>query len=192
MKKILIINGNPEKDSFSTALSERYEMGAKKAGATCNTIHLSELKFDPILRHGYNTRTELEPDLMDVVYEIESSDHLVFIYPCWWSTFPALLKGFIDRVFLPGFTFDTKPDSYKYKKLLKGKTARLIVTMDAPTWYYRLINGSPGLKAMKKCTLEFCGVKPVKVTTFGLMKTSSTDQREKMLQKAEQLGHLLK
>jgi len=95
------------------------------------------------------------------------------VYPIWWGTYPALLKAFIDRVFLPGFAFKYKPDSMFWDKLLKGKTARLIVTMDAPKWYYALVYRSAGHIALKKATLEFCGVKPVTTSTFGSVKSSS-------------------
>ncbi len=192
MKKILIINGHPDKESFCTALSKSYERGAKNTGATCKLIHLADLKFNPILHHGYRMRTDWEPDLMATFKEIEAADHLVFVYPVWWANLPALLKGFIDRVFLPGYAFESKSDSFYYKKLLKGKTARLIVTMDAPVWYFNRFAGKPGITAMKKGTLEFCGVKPVKVTSFGMMKVCDAKRRDKMLAEAERLGTVLK
>jgi NAD(P)H dehydrogenase (quinone) len=79
---------------------------------------------------------------------------------------------FIDRVFLPGFGFQYRDDSVWWDKLLKGKSARLIVTMDTPLWYFRLINGQPGHKAMEKSTLDFCGIKPVKISSIGPVKHS--------------------
>lgn len=189
MHNILIINGHPDKESFCTQLALSYKKGAEQnTDVVCDLLHVAELDFDPILRHGYRKRTELEPDLLRAQEAIRRADHLVFVYPTWWATFPALLKGFIDRVFLPGFAFKYRENSVLWDKLLKGKTARLIVTMDAPAWYYRLVNKSPGHNAMKKGILEFCGVKPVKVTTLGPVKTSSNDKRQKWLRKAEQLG----
>ncbi|NWJ52234.1 MAG: NAD(P)H-dependent oxidoreductase [Bacteroidetes bacterium] len=188
MKRILIINGHPDKKSFCTELANGYKKGADLTGAECKLIHLIDLNFDPILRYGYRQRTELEPDLLAVQQDILDSDHLVFVYPTWWGTYPALLKGFIDRVFLPKFAFKYREDSLLWDKLLKGKSARLIVTMDTPKWYYSLIYHSPGHNSMKKGILGFCGVTPVKVTTFGPIKSSSLKTRNKWLQKIEEIG----
>jgi putative NADPH-quinone reductase len=189
MHNILIINGHPDKESLCTELANSYKRGAdSNKDIFCDLIHLYDLDFDPILRYGYRQRTVLEPDLLKAQEAIMAADHLVFVYPTWWATFPALLKGFIDRVFLPGFAFKYRENSVFWDKLLKGKTARLIVTMDAPDWYYWLVNKSPGHNAMKKGTLEFCGVKPVKVITFGPVKTADSRKYQKWIKKVEQMG----
>ncbi len=188
MKKILIINGHPSKESFCFALAESYKKGANEAGVDCKLIHLIDLKFNPILTFGYRKISELEPDLVKVQKEILVADHLVFVYPNWWSTLPALLKGFIDRVFVPNFAFRYRENSPFWDKLLKGKTARLIVTMDTPKWYYWLINKNAGHNAMRIGVLEFCGVKPVKISVFSPVKSSDETKRKKWLEEAEALG----
>ena len=188
MKNILIINAHPDKESFCFALAESYKMGAYKSKANVKLVHLIDLKFNPILTFGYRKISELEPDLVQVQQDILWANHLVFVYPNWWATFPALLKGFIDRVFVPGFAFKYRENSPFWDKLLKGKTARLIVTMDTPKWYYCLINRSPGHNAMKKGVLEFCGIKPVKITSFSPIKSSDEVKRKKWLEEVEELG----
>jgi NAD(P)H dehydrogenase (quinone) len=188
-KKILIINGHPDKESFCTQLAERYEIGAEKSGADCKLVNLFDLKFNPILQYGYRKRTDLEPDLLIVQKDILGSDHLVFVYPTWWGTYPALLKGFIDRVFLPGFSFKPRENSLFWSRLLKGKSARLIVTMDTPKWYYSLFYKNPGHNSMKKNVLNFCGVKPVKITSLEPIKSSTEKIRDKWLNKIELLGY---
>ncbi len=188
MKKILIINGHPDKESFCFALAESYKKGADAAGADCKLVHLIDLKFNPILTFGYRKISELEPDLVKMQAEISAADHLVWVYPNWWSTFPALLKGFIDRVFVPGFAFKYHEKSPFWDKLLTGKTARLIVTMDTPWWYYWLINRSAGYNAMRIGILEFSGIKPVKISVFSPVKSSDEAKRNKWLSEAEQLG----
>jgi putative NADPH-quinone reductase len=185
---ILIIDGHPDKESLCRQLSESYAKGAESTGAQCKTIHLAELQFDPVLHYGFRQRTELEPDLLKAQQLIAEADHLVFVYPTWWATFPALLKGFIDRVFLPGFAFKYRDNSPFWNKLFTGKSARLIVTMDAPALYYAIATRSPGHNAMKKGILGFCGVKPVRVTTFSPVKTSTEEKRTKWLQQTEKLG----
>ena len=105
MSKILIINGHPDPESFCTHLANAYQKGALAANAQVDLLHLYQLAFDPVLRYGYRQRTELEPDLVNAQKLIAEANHLVFVYPTWWGTYPALLKGFIDRVFLPKFAF---------------------------------------------------------------------------------------
>ncbi|MEI7979533.1 MAG: NAD(P)H-dependent oxidoreductase [Bacteroidota bacterium] len=188
MKNILIINGHPDKESYCYALAENYVKGAKQSGATCKVINLIDLKFNPILINGYRKVSELELDLIQAQKDILEANHLVFVYPNWWSTYPALLKGFFDRTFLPNFAFKYHEKRPFWDKLLKGKTAQLIVTTDTPNWYYWLINRSPGHNSMKIGILEFSGIKPVKIKTFGPIKSSTDSKRKKWLKEAEELG----
>ena len=188
MKKTLIINGHPDKASFCFSLAESYKNGADSVGADCKLVHLIDLNFNPILTYGYRKISKLEPDLVEMQEEILAADHLVFVYPNWWATMPALLKGFIDRTFLPNFAFKYRENSPFWDKLLKGKTARLIVTMDTPKWYYWLINRSAGHNAMKVGVLEFCGIKPVKITVCSPVKSSDESKRKKWLSEVMELG----
>ena len=188
MKRILIINGHPDKKSFCFALAESYKKGADTNGTECKLVHLIDLKFNPILSYGYRVVSELEPDLLKIQQDILEATHLVIVYPNWWGTYPALLKGFIDRVFLPKFAFKYLKNSPLPAKLLKGKSARIIVTMDTPTWYYWIINRSPGHNSMKKAILEFCGIKPVMISSFAIVKSSDNLKRKKWLDEVELLG----
>jgi putative NADPH-quinone reductase len=192
MKKILIINGHPDKKSFCSALAESYKKGVDSSGADCKLVHLIDLDFNPILSFGYREISVLEPDLVKMQQEILAADHLVLVYPNWWSTFPALLKGFIDRAFVPGFAFKYRENSPFWDKLLIGKTARMIVTMDTPKWYYFLMNINAGHNAMRIGVLEFCGIKPVKITSFASVKSSDEIKRRKWLTEVEELGKQLK
>lgn len=188
MKKILIINGHPDRESLCFALAESYKKGADANGDQCLLVHLIDLKFNPILSYGYRIVSELEPDLLKIQQDILQADHLVFVYPNWWATFPALLKGFIDRIFLPNFAFKYHEKGPLWDKLLKGKTARLIVTMDTPKWYYWLVNRNAGHNAMKIGVLEFCGIKQVKISVFAPVKSSNDLKRKKWLDEVETLG----
>lgn len=188
MKNILVINAHPDQLSFCKALSEAYQEGAINNSHRCEIVNLRDLKFNPILNAGYRIPTDLEPDLLEVREKIKKADHLVFVYPNWWGTFPALLKGFIDRVFLPGFAFKYHDNSIRWDKLLKGKSARIIVTMDTPVWYYRFGFRSPGHNAMRLCLLKFCGIRPVGSTIFSPLKNSTLSKRTSWLTKVEKLG----
>lgn len=188
MKKILIINGHPNAESFNFGIGESYQKGAIASGATVETITIANLNFNPNLQFGYQKRTDLEPDLLESWEKIKRADHLVWIHPVWWGGLPAITKGFIDRLFLPGMAFQYRENSVWWDKLLKGKTAHIITTLDQPSWYYRFFFGRPSVNQLKKSTLEFCGVKPVKVSYIGIIKGSKEEQRKKWLNKVYNFG----
>jgi putative NADPH-quinone reductase len=150
------------------------------------------LDFNPNLKFGYQKRTELEPDLLGAWETIKWADHLVWIHPVWWGGLPAVMKGFIDRLFLPGMAFSYRKDSIFWDKHLTGKSARIITTLDQPGWTYRLLFGRPSVNQLRKSTLQFCGINPVKVTYIGIIKTSDEKKRDKWLNKITKLGQTLK
>lgn len=188
MKQVLIINGHPNKHSFNYALAEAYKNGIQKTKANLSQINIGELNFDPNLKYGYQQRTELEPDLKVAIDKIKNADHIVWVFPMWWYGFPALMKGFVDRIFLPGITFEPVEGKALPKKLLKGKTARIIITADSPKWYDSLFMKSPAINQFKKGTLNFCGINPVKVTYIAPIKNSTPAFRSKWLKKITLLG----
>ncbi|AHM67350.1 NADPH-quinone reductase [Paenibacillus polymyxa] len=187
-KKILVIQGNPVAGSYGEALAQSYVKGAKAAGAEVRLLQLSALDFNLNLLGGYRNKLPLEPDLIQAQESIKWAEHLVFVFPIWWGSLPALMKGFIDRTFMPGFAFKYQKGKPLPDKLLKGRTARLITTMDGPYWYYRFFQGQPGHRMMKDSTLHLCGVKPVRSTTIDLMNKRTDQQRNEWLSKVEQLG----
>jgi len=195
-KKILVILGHPQKESLCGSLAEAYAAGANlvpigsanAVGAEVRTIALGDLTFDPILWNGYKEIQPLEPDLVKAQELITWAEHLVFVYPNWWGTMPALMKGFFDRTLLPNFAFKYRQDSPMWDKLLANRTAQLLVTMDTPSWYYRWIFKMPGHEQMKRTILGFCGIKVVKITESAIVKSSLLDQRQKWLAIAKKLG----
>lgn len=192
MKKILIVNGHPVQDTFVDKLTSAYIEGATASGADIRELVLKELDFEINFRAGYRGNQQLEPDLVLAQELIAWADHLVFFYPNWWSTYPALLKGFIDRTFLPGFAFKYRKNRPTVEKLLKGKTARLVVTMDTPLWFYYLIQRAPGHHSMRSGILHFCGIKPVKITTFSPLRNVPEGKKTTWLKTMYQKGKALK
>ncbi|UZR96863.1 NAD(P)H-dependent oxidoreductase [Chondrinema litorale] len=191
MKKILIINGHPDKESFNFALADAYINGVSNTAAKVSHINLIDLNFSLNLKFGYRKRTEMEPDLLDALKKIREADHIVWVFPMWWYGYPALMKGFIDRVFLPGIAFEYVEGKAFPKKLFKGKTARIIITADTPQWYDYLFMKRPAINQFKKGTLEFCGISPVKVTYIAPIKTSTAEFRKKWLDRVYKLGKKL-
>lgn len=192
MKKVLIINGHPNPASFNFGLADAYKAGAVQSGAIVEEIVVTQLNFNPNLAFGYQKRMELEPDLVAAWEKIKQADHLVWIHPVWWGGLPAITKGFIDRLFLPGMAFSYRENSVFWDKLLKGKSAHIITTLDQPGWYYWLMFGKPSVNQLKKSVLNFCGISPVKTTYIGIVKTSDADKRKKWIEKVYKLGVNLK
>ena len=192
MKNILIINGHPDRESFNFAIYNAYIKGAQESQSNVKSINLIDLNFNPNLQNGYRKRTILEPDLVEAQLKLKWADHLVWIYPVWWGSVPAIMKGFLDRVLLPGFAFKKREGSIWWDKFFTGKTSRIICTLDQPPWYYSLINRGPSHNAMKKLTLKFIGVKSVKITTIGPLRLSTKAFRENWLTKIEKMGRLNK
>ena len=187
-KRILLILGHPSGASFCAALAERYVQSAIDAGHEVRQLRLGELDFDPVLREGYQQIQVLEEALSAAQSDILWAEHLTLVYPIWWGGIPALLKGFFDRVFLPGFAFKYRKGKAFPDKLLKGRTAHLLVTMDTPPWYYRWFYHMPGLHQVRKTTLEFCGIKPLRTLTFGPILGSNAHQRKAWLRQAQAIA----
>ena len=167
-KKITVILGHPDASSFCGAIADQYIAAARLAGHQVRLFRLGEIVFDPVLRHGYSW-----------------AEHLVFIYPIWWGSMPAILKGMFDRIFLPGYAFKYRQNSSWWDKLLSGRSAHVIATMDTPPWYFRLVYTMPGHHQIRKTILEFCGIKPVRITSFGPIRHASEVRRSRWLKQVE-------
>lgn len=193
-KNILLILGHPSENSFCKALLDAYENAAGKAGAICKTIYISKLNFDVTLSDGNRTEEtmQLEEDLIASQQLIQWADHVVMAYPNWWGFMPALTKGFIDRVFLPGFAFKHHSGKIFQEKLLKGKSMRLLITMDTPKWWFYLIYRASQYQILKDIVFGYVGFDPIRFSTFGFMRKSTDKQRNNWLGKVEQLGRQFK
>ena len=101
------------------------------------------------------------------------------------------MKGFLDRVLLPGFAFKKREGSPWWDRYLTGRSARLICTLDQPGWCYRWVYRRPSHHAMKQLTLQFVGIKKVKSTTIGPVRLSSERFRTRWLQRVQGLGERL-
>lgn len=187
-QRILVILGHPALDSLCAGMATAYMEGAQIAGAQVRRLDLAALEFDPLLHAGYRDEQPLEPDLLAAQADIAWAEHLVWVYPIWWGAMPALLKGFIDRVFLPGYAFKYRPGSSLWDRLLAGRTAELLVTMDSPPWYFRWVTRMPGHQQMKKAILEFCGIRPVQVRSFGPVRTADAKRLGLWVKQARALG----
>lgn len=188
---VLAILGHPRTDSFCGALLESYTTGACEAGAVVRTLYVAELRFEPnVLYEDILTQPD-EPDIVRARNLIRWADHIVLVYPGWWGVMPALLKGFFDRVLTPGFAFRFYAEGNGWHKLLKGKTADIISTIDMPAWVFRLIYRQPGNHALRRSTLGFAGIRTTRTVNLGPVRTSTPLQRADWLRRVNALGRRL-
>lgn len=186
-KKIYILMGNPDKDgTLTNELADAYETAARAAGHDVRRADIGDLSFDPILHKGYKVIQELEPDLKTAIDDIKWADHFVIAYPLWWSATPALLKGFFDRAWLPGFFFHFHKTDPGWDRLMKGKTARIIALSKMPPLAIRFMFGD-FTNEMRHATLGFAGYK-VRMTEFGNSENLSDKARARARAKTAALA----
>jgi putative NADPH-quinone reductase len=187
--RIIIIQGHPDasKPHYGHALADAYTKGANSAGHEIKTINVAELEF-PLLR-SYEEFYQQDPlpIIKQCQDDIRQSDHIVIIYPLWLGSMPALLKGFIEQVFRPGFAMQPTEGGKVWKKLLIGKSARIIVTMGMPSLLYRWFFRAHSLKSLEKNILRFCGIKPIQESLIGMVE-GDPKHRQKWLDKMNELG----
>lgn len=163
--QILILDGHPDDGRLLGDLLDIYASGLPTR-TQITRIAVRDLSFDPILHRGYEVEQTLEPDLERAWDAILAADHLVIGFPLWWGGEPALLKGFWDRLLLPGCAFETG-EGLIPKGLLTGRSADVIVTMDTPPTLMRTIMADPLGQRLRQIILGFCGVIGVRTYYFG-------------------------
>lgn len=187
-KKIFIFVGNPDNNSFSSALAERYAKGAREKGHEVRITRIADMKFDPILHKGYKEIQALEPDLLKFHEDVRWSEHFVSIYPIWWSDMPALMKGLVDRAWIPGFGFNMRKGLIPgWYRRLKGRSARVITHSDQHRFLLWLLFGG-NINNWVRGVLRFSGFAPMRKTWFHGMTKMKPEKAERLLAKAERLG----
>ncbi|TCD53903.1 flavodoxin family protein [Alloscardovia theropitheci] len=192
--KITVIYTYPNDSGYNHAVLEAVQRGF--ANNTHNhdvtLLDLYKENFDPVLRFDENhRRRDLAQDPETARYRqlITDSDLLVFIFPIWWAGMPALLKGFIDRIFVSGF-------AYKYKGLLpqgllKGKKAWLITTHDTPKLFVNLFQQDYEKVLQRQVLKQMSGITTIKHHQLSFMRKSSLEKRAKFLKKIEEFARSL-
>jgi putative NADPH-quinone reductase len=187
MKKIFILMGNPDKeDTLSNEFADAYESEAKAAGHEVRRANLGDLQFDPILHKGYKVIQELEPDLKKVQEDMKWAEHFVLVYPLWWAGMPALLKGLFDRMWIPGFAFHFWKNGMGWDRLMKGKTARVLILSKNWPIVERVMFGD-FKNEVGKALLGFSGYK-VRMTEIGHSEGMEDDRKRNLLQKVAKLA----
>lgn len=188
MARITLIDGHPDSsdERFVHAIADAYAEGAEEGGHEVRRLMLSELEF-PLLRSAEDWTT-MAPcaEIRRAQEDIRWADHVVIAYPLWLGDVPALLKAFLEQVARPGFAI-SKADAGFPAKLLRGRSARVVVTMGMPGLFYRLIFRAHSLKSLERNILKFAGFRPVRHSIIGNVE-KGVAYRRKWLRRMSRLG----
>lgn len=179
---ILLIDGHPDEGRFASHLLDLYQE-ALPNDCTVTRVNVRDMEFTPILRHGYLKRTDWEADITALAEKFDACDHAAFAFPMWWGAEPAELKGLIDRLFLPGFMYRFHENSALWDKLLEGRSADVIATMDTPPFFLRLLYGNSIIRRWKGQILGFVGFRPVRFMACGPIKDGAAEKNHEKWKK---------
>jgi putative NADPH-quinone reductase len=188
MTKIAIIQGHPDgaHPHFCHALADAYREGAEGTGHEVRLIDIGKLDV-PTLRSREEWRSGEGPAFAAQAREIIGwCEHLVLIYPLWMGTLPAHLKAFIEHVFTEDFAFLITEHGWESR--LKGRSARVVVTMGMPAAAYRYFFFAHSLKSLRRNILGFSGFSPIRDSVIGMVEAENPKQREHWLQKMRDFG----
>lgn len=189
-RRIVIIQGHPDLHGghLGHALAAAYRQGAEEAGHEVRSIEVAAIDF-PLLHSREDWARAAPPETIRRAQDaIGWAGHLVVFYPLWLGTMPALLKAFLEQVFRPGFAITLDESGGKWKRLLSGKSARVVVTMGMPAFFYRWYFRAHSLKSLERNILRFCGIGPIRESLFGMVEGASDARRAKWLAQMRALG----
>lgn len=187
---VTIIQGHPDGRArhLCHALADEYAGGARTGGHAVRLIDLGQIEF-PLLRTKQAFDHEAVPRELAIAQDdIAWADHVVLIYPLWLGEMPALVKAFFEHVLRPGFAFELGAHAWKAK--LRGKTARVVVTMGMPAAAYRWYFGAHSLKSLKRNVLSFVGINPVRATLIGSVENGNAKRMASWLARMRALGEV--
>jgi putative NADPH-quinone reductase len=167
--RILIVQAHPDASAphLCHALAAAYAEGAAAAGSEVRTVDLGRLDV-PLLRSQQAWEHERVPStLAPAQQDIAWAQHIVFVFPLWLGEMPAVLKAFLEQVARPGFAFGAGQRNAFTARGLKGRSARIIVTMGMPGFVYRWYFGAHGIRSFERNILGFVGIAPVRTTLVG-------------------------
>jgi putative NADPH-quinone reductase len=186
---ILILNGHPDPASkgLCHAIAEAYAEGAREGGHAVSRLDVARLEFGFLRTQDAFEHEPPPPDIVRAQEAVKSATHLVVIFPLWMGDMPALLKAFLEQTLRPGFAYSYRPKGLPVMHL-KGRSARVIVTMGMPAFVYRWYFRAHGLKSLERNILRFVGFAPVRDTIVGNLADVPRGVIEDHLRRIRKLG----
>ena len=188
--RILIIDGHPDPTGghFVHELADFYRQGAREGGHDVKVIRVGELRF-PLLRNAKSyLKGKVPPSILTAQKAITWADHIVVLYPLWLGSLPAMLKGLLEQVMRPGFAFEKQGGGRHPKRLLKGRSARLVVTKGMPELFDEVDRSEHSIRSLASDVLGLCGIRPVRTTVLEGADTMKDVERDKARYDMRRLG----
>jgi putative NADPH-quinone reductase len=190
MSRILLLQAHPDREArhLAHALAEAYAEGARAGGHEVRVLELAALDI-PLLRSQREREQEpVPPSLAAAQQDIAWAEHLVFLFPLWLGDMPALLKAFLEQVARPGFAFGAGARNAFTAKGLRGRSARLVVTMGMPAFVYRWWFAAHAIRSLRRNVLNFVGITPVRSTLIGGAGALAPARAERWFEEMRRLG----
>ncbi|HVY87953.1 MAG TPA: NAD(P)H-dependent oxidoreductase [Hyphomonadaceae bacterium] len=189
---VCIIQGHPHGGGkhLCHAIAQAYADGARLAGARIRGVDIGDMDL-PLFRDPADFVTAPPDRVVEAQNAIRASNHIVVIYPLWLGTMPAAVKAFFEHLCRNNFAIESDAKGGWPKQMLKGKSARVIVTMGMPAMAYKVMFGAHGVRGFESSILGMAGIKPIRETLIGGVGTLSRSQVEATLSRITKLGQAL-
>jgi putative NADPH-quinone reductase len=188
-KRIVIIQGHPDPAGghLCHALAGAYAAGAAGAGHAVDTVTPALLRL-PLLETKAGFEAPPPAEVAAVQERVGAANHLVILFPLWLGGMPAVLKGFLEQVFRPGFLLVDPAKGWGSAKRLAGVSARIVVPMGMPALAYRWWFGGHGVRTLASGILGLAGIRPVRTTYLGMVEAAGEAKRARWLAEMRSLG----
>lgn len=193
---ILIVYAHPWEKSYNHAILQSVINGLKFNNHNIEIIDLYKDKFNPVFKKDemaiYRKGEFIDKIIGKYQKKIKSHDYLFFIFPIWWGTMPAILKGFFDKVFLPQWAYKVDSKAIIHGMLNNIKGCTIITTMNGPNIFYSLVLKNPIKQVLIKDTLKLSGINKNKLLQLGNIRNASEAKRKKWLSNIENYAKRIK
>jgi putative NADPH-quinone reductase len=189
-RNILIIDGQPDEDRLRLVhvLADAYAQGAREAGHAVRRIEVAALAPVSLRSNDEFLHGTPAAAIQQCQADLAWAHHVVILFPLWLGDMPGLVKIFFEQLLRPGFAFAAGRGNGLPRRLLKGRSARVVVTMGMPALFYRWYYRSHSVKNLQRNILAFCGIEPVRTSLVGMVENLSATQRHGWIQKMHKLG----
>jgi putative NADPH-quinone reductase len=191
-RTVCIIQGHPHGSGkhLCHAIADAYADGARAGRAEVRRVDLGNMII-PLLRDPAEFLSGPPEAIAAAQNAIRESQHIVVIYPLWLGTMPAVVKAFFEQLCRKGFAIEANAKGGWPKQMLKGKSARVIVTMGMPAAAYKVIFGAHGVRGFESGILGMAGIKPIRETLVGTVDALNRNRTEALLARVRRLGKQL-
>jgi NAD(P)H dehydrogenase (quinone) len=187
--RTLVVHCHPDPDSFTAAVRDRAVTALRERGDEVRVTDLYAVHFDPVLSAAERARhfePGPDPSVAEHAADLQWCERLVLVYPTWWSGQPAMLKGWIDRVWAKDVAFDLPPDSNRVRARLRNVRRIVAITTHGSSKWVNALEGEVGKRTMTRTLRSVCHplARTAWIALYGI-DTASEKQRTAFLDRIE-------